>query len=89
MAQHSICGTDLDFYGFAAEAGTSIDVNLIFTAENGDLGLRLYRDGIVVGEAQSLRDGERLKVYSSVGGAFVIEVFGQGPFSTVLRGRER
>ena len=43
------------------------------------MGLRLYRDDIQVAQSSSLRDGERLKVYSAVGGRFAVEVYGQGP----------
>ena len=76
---YTLCGDDLDFYAFDADAGTSIAVDLGFLALTGDLGLRLFRDGVFVAESSSLRDGERLKVYSAVAGRFTVEVFGQGP----------
>lgn len=75
----TLCADDPDFFTFAPPPGALIRVDLRLEAPRvtGDLGLRLWRDGEVIGESAAFRQAEAVEAVAGGGGAYVVEVFGQ------------
>lgn len=75
----TLCADDPDFFRFAPPDGALVRVELRLEAPRvtGDLGLRLWRDGEVIGESAAFRQAEAVEAVAGGGGAYVVEVFGQ------------
>lgn len=76
-ANLSVCSDDPDVYAFPVEAGAVIRVQLDHARIDGDLGLRLWRDGAVIGESIGFRDSEVVEADAALAGTYAVEVFGQ------------
>lgn len=75
----TLCADDPDFYRFVPAAGALIRIELRLVAPRltGDLGLRLWRDGEVIGESAAFRQAEAIEAVAGAAGEYVVEVFGQ------------
>jgi hypothetical protein len=72
-----ICPENADYFGFQARAGEYLRVGIAFRHADGDLQLRLLREGGgVLAESLSFRDAELIEGPIPVDGTYIAEVFG-------------
>ena len=71
-----VCGRDHDWYVFEADAGCTVDAQLTFVHNDGDIDLRLYQDplGVPFRSSTTPTDDERVAVQIPATGTWYLDV---------------
>lgn len=79
----TICPGDRDFFAVRPAVGQLLRADLQLAEQRlaGDLGLRLWHDGVVIDESAAFRPAEAVQGVAGFDEGYAIEVFGQTPRS--------